>query len=259
MPKSIVTCTQSPCLSSKNKFCADHQYLDTSKCPEKKGRIVVTIDMVDARVSSKVLPFLDGIPDNSDETVHVGCKEARNVNRFYHRTAGVMAIVRPCGVIIDYAEMLTCESPSQLFTQLLRLKCDSDVNLKYLGYDRACEFEPFLVNLSKKGNEGAKLLLKTTSFLVDKFHIKGHTTPKCDIKDSSCRYHPDLDRFSEIHNTNTECAEQAFAWLGRFKGMAKYMSHYKFKFFLFLIIRSRNVRIEKKRQPANELVEAGSI
>ncbi len=30
-------------------------------------------------------------------------------------------------------------------------------------------------------------------------------------------YHPDLPQFSEIHGCNTECAEQAFRWLNKFK------------------------------------------
>lgn len=198
------------------------------------------------RLSTKVLPLVDDIPSNDDKSVHVGCKQAGKVDRFYNRSAGIMAMVRPCGIIIDHAEMLTCESPSQLFVQLLRLKCDSDAKLSYLGYDRACEFEPFLRNLLKKGNEGAKILLNDMSFLVDKFHINGHTTPSCDIDNPLCRYHPDLPRFGDISSVNTECAEQAFAWLGKFKHMVKYMSQYRYKFFLHLIIKARNAMIDKR-------------
>lgn len=246
MPNTVACCPASPDLAAGSQYCQQHKSLNDAEAPsaEKKKRIVVTINIIDMTVSSQVLPCVSDIPDDSGE--EVGCKEKSKVTRFYARTAGVMAIVRPCGVIIDHREMLSHESSSQLFTQLLRLSCDSDVNLKYLGYDRACDFEPFLKNLAKKGNSGAAQLLTKMQFLVDRFHIKGHTTAKCDINNDVCEYHPDLAKFSEISTANTECAEQAFSWLGRFKHTMKYMTHYRFKFFLDTIIEARNSRIVLK-------------
>jgi len=41
------------------------------------------------------------------------------------------------------------------------------------------------------------------------------------LDNPNCKYHPDLDTFKEVHKTNTECAEQAFNWLGRYKRTAK--------------------------------------
>lgn len=82
--------------------------------------------------------------------------------------------------------------------------------------------------------------------MVDRFHIAGHTTPECDIEDPRCRYHPDLEDFTEMRGVNTECAEQCFAWLRRFKHSMKYMCQYKFKFFLHVIVRARNKFIETK-------------
>jgi len=40
--------------------------------------------------------------------------------------------------------MYTCESASQLFVQLLKLIDDHGDKLKNVGYDRACEFQPFV-------------------------------------------------------------------------------------------------------------------
>lgn len=76
----------------------------------------------------------------------------------------------PCGVIA---------SVSELFVQLLQLQRNTS-NFSYLGYDRPCEFEPFLNNLAKKGNGGTKLLLER-KYVLNRFHIKGHTTPACDF------------------------------------------------------------------------------
>ena len=52
------------------------------------------------------------VPDN-DKSLLAACKKKANVNRFYNRTAGIMALVGPCGIIVKFAEMYTCESPTQ--------------------------------------------------------------------------------------------------------------------------------------------------
>ena len=109
----------------------------------------------------------------------------------------------------------------------------------------ACEFQRFLSNLSKNGNAGAKLLLERSDYLVDRFHIRGHTQPQCDISRPECSFHPDLPKFATIANANTSCAEQCFSWLKKFKNTSKYMSAYKFKFFLKVIVRSKNEFTEK--------------
>lgn len=256
MPKVIDSCPATPDIGSDSKFCKDHSYLDKVDTQQqaKKGRITMKIDIKHMQVSTTVEDAAMDLPKNNDTSVHVGCKNAKSVDRFSERSAGVMAIVRPCGVILDYSEMLTCESPSQLFVQLLRLVCDTPSNIKFLGYDRGCEFAPFLKNLAKKGNAGAEILLEQIEYLVDRFHIKGHTTPQCDIKNQSCLYHPDLPKFSDIQDVNTECAEQCFSWLGKFKGSLKYMSLHKFHFMLQRIVYSRNDCLIRKLKKKGKLV-----
>ena len=231
MPKMVASCPESPQVG-KSDFCTKHAQLDEEEPPGKKPRKTVTIDSVNLRVSTKVVNLTKDIPENDDQSVHVGCKNSKNVDRFKRRFAGIMALVQPYGIIVDTREMLTCESASQLFAQLLALRCDRGVQFKYLGYDRACEFQPFLKNLAAKNNEGAKILLKDTSYLVDRFHIKGHINPKCDIRNPLCEYHPDLPAFNELESVNTECAEQCFSFLGRFAHLTKYMGKNKFHFFL---------------------------
>ena len=246
MPRVIACCPETPYTGSM--YCFEHRHLDLSANGDtvKRPRIVINIDIINMRSSTKVVEISESLPSNDDESVLVGCKKPCNIARFQNRTAGIMALVRPCGIIVDACEMLTCESSSQLFVQLLRLRCDSGVDFSYLGYDRSCEFEPFLRNLSKKGNEGADILLENTEYLVDRFHIKNHTNPKCVIANPLCAYHPDLPKFFGIQNANTECAEQCFSWLKKFKNTMKYMSKYKFLFFLKIIVNARNVFLEKR-------------
>lgn len=259
MNKTVSCCPESPLLSNKdgdvNGFCADHQYLgeEVLEPKSKNPRIVLTINVPDKRVSTKIMDLTGDIPENTDKEVHIGCKKPGNVPTFYKRTAGLMALVKPCGIIVSVQELLSCESSSQLFVQLLQLSCDTKTNFKYLGYDRACEFHPFLNNLWKKGNLGANLLLEK-EYVVDRFHIKGHTTPGCDLNSDSCRYHPDLPAFQELKDCNTECAEQCFSWFRKFRHTLNYMSQYKYKLLVYVLVRARNEFNTKKLMKQGKLI-----
>ena len=121
-------------------------------------------------------------------------------------------MVKPCGIIIDHTEMNMCESPSQVFVFLLRV-CDgywSHFNI--IGYDCACEFEPFLQSLAKKGNVAADKLRSELTYLVDKFHCTKHKSKTCMPLENNpeSKFHPGLTTFRNIHGVNTESAEQAF-------------------------------------------------
>ena len=61
------------------------------------------------------------LPNNDDSLLLIGCKKACNVDRFYDRTAGLLALVRPCGIIVNFSEMFTCESPTQACVHLHHL------------------------------------------------------------------------------------------------------------------------------------------
>ena len=139
------------------------------------------------------------LPDSDDNNLLVGCRKSSNVNRFYDRTAGVMALVRPCGIIANFTEMYTCESPTQayifIYTTFGRSLCDLE-RLKYLGYDRSCDLHPFLRNLQKKGSLGAKILLDHVKFMVDLWHCNKHKEPTCmPLDNPKCVYHPHLPIF----------------------------------------------------------------
>lgn len=104
----------------------------------KRPRLVLTINLRDQTCHSKHENYVSDLPANDDPAVHVACKQGKNVTTFHEKTAGVMFIICPCGIVIDWREMFTCESPSQLFVQLLKLyDQDIDPNVKYVGYDRA--------------------------------------------------------------------------------------------------------------------------
>ncbi len=64
------------------------------------------------------LPFrLGDLPDSDSNEQLVGCRKPRNVNRYFDRTAGIIAA---CGIVVNFTEMYPCESdvlPSRLLEE----------------------------------------------------------------------------------------------------------------------------------------------
>lgn len=249
----VQCCPETPLLGGKHqtpsKFCERHIQEDSTT------EVIVTPS--EFKQYSKFSHNEVKLPDNEDDTLLIGCKKASNLNRFYDRTAGIFALVRPCGVIVNFSEMYTCESPTQayVFTYMtFGRSLDDLARLKYLGYDRSCDLHPFLVNLEKRGSVGAKILLDNTKFMVDLWHCNKHKEPTCMPPDNPlCRYHPKLSIFSEVYGANTECAEQAFKWLGRFKHLTRRMSRSRYCFFLWKVIDLHNKRITRNLKQKNLL------
>ena len=143
-----------------------------------------------------------------------GCKKSEKISLFYETTAGTLALIRPCGIVVNMTEMFTCESLTQVFLFLLKTFCDNTDDfkrVKFVGYDRACGLVPFLINQASNGSAGAKVLLNNVKFLVDIFHVSKHTEETCMPPDNpNCKYHPSLPQFEIIRGDNTESCEQGF-------------------------------------------------
>ena len=135
-------------------------------------------------------------------------------------------------------------------------------HFKYLGYDRACGLQPFLQNITKKQVPFTAYLLEHVKFLMDRFHIKGHTEKCCMPLENNpaCYYHPDLANFKEICTANTECAEQAFRWLNKVKYTVRQMSRYKFNFFLFELVNMHSwVKTQSRQKASLSLVDSATL
>lgn len=247
--KIVQCCPETPVIGGKNKqpskFCAAHAANTDGNCVTECSS---TLLPPEHRHFSRQTGEVE-LPENDDDSFVVGCKKASNVNKFYDRTAGILALVRPCGIIVNFSEMFTCESVTQayvfIFTTFGRSLEDLD-RLKYLGYDRTCDLHPFLKNLKKRGSVGAKILLSNVKFMVDLWHCNKHREATCMPPDNpKCKYHPTLEKFSEVHGVNTECAEQAFKWLGKFKLVTRKMTRHRYCFFIWKIIDEHNKRVER--------------
>lgn len=55
---------------------------------------------------------LGTLPDSDSD-------ELLNVNYCFDRTAGVAAKVRPCGIVVNFSEMFSFESPTQMYIFLV--------------------------------------------------------------------------------------------------------------------------------------------
>ena len=268
----IKCCTNTPTLGGKSqkasKFCWEHLHLQENdreevdetesreetenrsdevigKVVEKEAHIYpISAGYIDQKVVGDI-PEHDGLDREQG-----GCKSKEKVNRYMDRTAGLLTAVRPCGIIVKAQEMYTCESCTQVYAFLLLTfgrTTDDLMRLKFVGYDRACDLHPFLSNLSKKGNVGAKILLDHVKFLVDIFHVMKHKEQCCmPPNNPKCRYHPHLETFKDIRGTNTESAEQSNRFLNRFKHMCKRMAEFKFKAFMWFVIETHNELIEER-------------
>ncbi len=109
-------CSDTPMMGGKyqtpSRYCVEHSNLNQGKL--KPALFPPEFKYYESQSSGEV-----SLPDSADENLLVGCRKFTNVNRFYDRTAGVMALVRPCGVIANFTEMYTCESPTQACIQHL--------------------------------------------------------------------------------------------------------------------------------------------
>lgn len=245
----VQCCPETPVLGGKSKlpskYCYSHGHFNEDTTDIAPVYTPPELEYIKSKAADEVT-----LPDYDDESLLTACKKKANVNRFYDRTAGIMALVRPCGIIVNFAEMYTCESPTQCYVFLYTTfgrNLDDLARLKYLGYDRTCDLHPFLKNLAKKGSLGAKILLDNVKFMVDLWHCNKHKEATCmPPNNPKCLYHPHLPSFAEIRGVNTECAEQAFKWLGKFKFMSRRMTRPRFCFFLWKMIELHNQRVSRK-------------
>ena len=155
LPKIVQCCTNFPILGGKNqapnKYCEVH-------AQDYDGESLAPIELRDVNIA-----YTGVLPDNDDDSILTGCKHPENRVKFHTTTAGMLALIRPCGIVVAMTEMYTCESATQVFLFLLRTfvhDVSTVMRLRYLGYDRACDLKPFLINQSKRGSAGAQLLLE---------------------------------------------------------------------------------------------------
>lgn len=180
-----------------------------------------------------------------------GCRSVDSVRVYRGTTAGFGFVTRPCGIVLGLVCLRGAESLSQMLAFVHRIFAAAATpasQLKFLGYDRACQLHPHIVNAAAQGNTAALEFQRwgTTCF-VDRFHVRKHTTPECDITKPQCRYHPDL--FPALEGVNSMMAETISKALNRFKLVIRNTNPTFSTFILYEVFETRNRHLASKLPP----------
>jgi len=139
--------------------------------------------------------------------------------------AGVMVLMRPCGVIAYYV-LYHHESLSQLYLLIDKLLRQAPGKQKptiaYLVFDYGCGAEKFFELHPAVFQEHDYERFKC---FVDRFHFGSH-------KDEFCLNNCNPDHCPGLDYINTEACEQLFSWLGKYKFQVANMSLVTYTFYL---------------------------
>ena len=233
-----------------SKFCAAHQDPSITEIEADLPPEFFYWETKETDLISEKDPSMENVFSES-------CKQRKDVSLFFETTAGMLAFIRPCGIVVDMCEMFTSESYTQVFLFILRTFCGDveDIKrLKFLGYDRACGLVPFLRNQTKNGSAGAKVLLENVDFLVDIFHVSKHTQDVCmPLNNPNCKFHPLLPKFHAIKGTNTESCEQGFKRLNNYMSLTRKMTQYKRNVLFYYVNDCFNNDLEREMKIKNLL------
>jgi hypothetical protein len=148
IPNIINCCPESPVFGNASrkplKYCVKHSYLEKeSTCKNSSEKEEVSVPPLKLRKSNEddyeivrtvpplviKLPEFKGMDPEIVNTVNLTDMEIRGDKRcnksqkkekkLYSKTAGILAAVKPCSIIVNIQEMITAESPTQAFFFLM--------------------------------------------------------------------------------------------------------------------------------------------
>ena len=135
---------------------------------------------------------------------------------------GILAGIRPCGIVVMLTGLFTAESKSQVYAalhELLTNHTNIASNLSEYGtekheyvcwfmnsntyffkpefvcYDDGCHLRRYATNPSRRNLTPQSIQLANTEIVIDKLHMAGHT-------DTWCRQHCDPKSFKELDNVS---------------------------------------------------------
>ena len=152
----------------------------------------------------------------------------------YH-CGGSVALVSACGLFLAVDELIGSESLKQVHAFLYAVFYIHGVPPpRVLAYDDACHLLRWWQLREKRSKFIAWLLsFLMVQLVVDRFHFKNHVG-------KSCKQWVDPAKCAILKGTQTEAAEQSFAWLARSKHTLRYMSEGTFQFMVLHLMHERN-------------------
>jgi hypothetical protein len=154
------------------------------------------------------------------------------------RSAGFMAVVSNCNVIIGWNESVRSEGMRRSTHQLLRFLHLGGVLPPAAAYDSACTFVAYL-----KNQHGDSLVpspfvdeLLGKKYCIDRFHRRNHTRPECRTV-LSCSHESNRPYFD---NQNTQVCEQLFSHFTKLKATLRSINWPYSNIFYCIIFHLRN-------------------
>lgn len=178
----------------------------------------------------------DTIVSNSDGTRRkLSCGTEKGKHKCKnHRTAGILVMERPCGVVLDVKELFGSESKSQVYAHIHNLLSKTAFSkTSVICYDDACHLKKFAQNPVRSTQTALAARITGMQILCDRFHFKNHI-------DGWCRQHCNPLTSANLQNVNTEVCEQLFSWLSKFSAITKHMNRYRFLFLMLYVLDNHN-------------------
>jgi len=151
-----------------------------------------------------------------------------------HRTAGILVMERPCGVVLDVKELFGSESKSQVYAHIHNhLSKTAFSKTSIICYDDTCHLKKFAHNPVRSTQTAVASRIAEMEILCDRFHFKNHI-------DVWCRQHCNPHTSENLQNVNTEVCEQLFSWLSKFGSITKHMNRYRFLFLMLYVLDNHN-------------------
>ncbi|CAF1404370.1 unnamed protein product [Adineta steineri] len=213
---------------NKNKckhYCADHY---------KYGLEPNIIENSTTTKANELERNSDEFEDTDECTVH----RDEDDTQYKRRTAGFMAIVSNCNVIIGWNESIRSEGMRRNAYHLLKYLHLGGILPQAVAYDSACTFLAYLKNqycVSIMPSPYVDELLQK-KYCIDRFHRRNHTRPECKTV-LSCS-HPDNRPFFD--GQNTQVCEQLFAHFTKLKAALRSITWPYSNIFYCLIFHLRN-------------------
>eukprot|EP00111_Clytia_hemisphaerica_P005748 TCONS_00016667-protein len=178
------------------------------------------------------------VPEKKEETpdpssLKCGTDKSKHIAK-NKKTAGVLVMAKPCGIVVNIKELFNCESISQVYGHLHDLLSQDEYqSINCIVYDDACHLLKYSKNPVRKDDTNTSKRIATLEMKIDRFHYRNHVDPWC-------RRVCNPKTSDHLAGVNTETCEQLFSWFSKYAPMTKHMNRQRFIFLTLYLLHFHN-------------------